>query len=392
MAKEKYNLIQELTKRSEMLTNEDRLALVGQGDFPGANNVMRSTMNIKHHTQHLTIDNPEFPMFYDGKENVSGHHSKFYIQAKKPYRVDKIIKKYDKLLNGKSKFALYFLHCEEDDSWELLERKEVENLTQNFGFDYNTDYVDDLEEGDVIPAGTTMLSSTSYDEYGNTGIGVNGRIMYAVHPAVVEDAIIVSESFAKRLVTNNVKLVSIPVSDNTILLNLYGTKDDYKGLPDIGTKIKDGIVAATRTIKEGRMFSDLRDSSLSMTNDQNDVKYYDIGMGEVIDIDIYCNNPDLEYNKVNKQIYQYYKDCRWFYTDVYKECKKILNSSSNDIDNNINYWMKKAQDYLNDDESWTIHDDIYSNVFINILIRSKEEARVGRKIVGEAVIANIKVG
>lgn len=394
-SKEKYNLVQELTKRSEKLKGKDRLALVGQGDFPGANNVMRSTMNIKHHSQRLTIDNPEFPFFYDGKENVVGKHSTFYVVADKPYRVMNIIKKYDQLLHGKSKFALYFLYCDKDDSWMVVERKEVENLTENFGFDYNTEYLDDLEVGDLIPKDQVITCSTSYDEWGNTGAGVNGRIIYAVHPGVVEDAIIISESFAKRMVTNNVKMVTIPVTDNTLLLNLYGDKDEYKGLPDIGTTIKNGIIAATRTIKDSRMFSDLRDSFLSITNDQSDIKYYDIGLGEVIDIDVYCNNPDIQPNKINKQIYQYYKDCRWFYTEVYKQCKRIQKSGSKNIDRDINYWMKKAQDYLNDSESWTIHDDIYSNVVINILIRSKEPIRVGRKIVGRHgtnIVVHVKLG
>ena len=59
MVREKYNLIQELEKKSAELVGKKRLALVGQGDFPGANNVMRGTMNIKHHVQHLTIDSPE---------------------------------------------------------------------------------------------------------------------------------------------------------------------------------------------------------------------------------------------------------------------------------------------------------------------------------------------
>ena len=46
-------------KKKEELVGKKKLSLTGQGDFPGANNVMRSTMNIKHHIQHLTIDNPK---------------------------------------------------------------------------------------------------------------------------------------------------------------------------------------------------------------------------------------------------------------------------------------------------------------------------------------------
>ena len=70
MPKEKFNLMVELRKKKQELQGKKKLALIGQGDFPGANNVMRSTMNIKHQTQHITIDNPEFPFLFDGKENL----------------------------------------------------------------------------------------------------------------------------------------------------------------------------------------------------------------------------------------------------------------------------------------------------------------------------------
>lgn len=380
MIREKYNLIQELEKRSAELVGKKRLALVGQGDFPGANNVMRGTMNIKHHIQHLTIDQPEFPFVYDGKENLAGEHSSFYIKTDRPYKVMRVVKKYDELLKGKSYIALYFLHCSEDDSWIVVERKEVENLTESFGFDYKNDFLDQAEEGEMIPPGTILSSSTSYDEFGNVSIGVNGRILYAVHPAVQDDAIICSESFAKRMVANNVKSITIPINENTILLNLYGKNGEYRGLPDIGDHITHGIIAATRTIKETRMFSDLRDSSLSVINEQADQKFY--GEGEVVDINVYCNNPNLKVNKVNRQLIEYYNDAKWFYSSVYRTCKEIIATGSQHIDSEIHRWMRLAMNYLDTQALWAFNDNIFSNIMVEILIRKKEPIKIGRKIVG----------
>ena len=110
---------------------------------------------------------------------------------------------------------------------------------------------------------------------------------------------------------------------------------EYKGLPDIGDVIDDGILAATRTVKESRMFSDLRDSSLKHPNEQGDQKFYCEKGCEVVDINIYCNNPNIKVNKVNKQLIEYYNDARWFYTEVYKTCKKIVKSGSTNIDKEI---------------------------------------------------------
>ena len=60
---EKFSIIPSLKERKKELTGKRKLALVGQGDFPGANNIMRATMNIKHQIQHLTIDDPDYHMY-----------------------------------------------------------------------------------------------------------------------------------------------------------------------------------------------------------------------------------------------------------------------------------------------------------------------------------------
>lgn len=382
MVREKYNLIQVLKDANQRIKGKKKLSLAGQGDFPGGNNVMRGTMNTKHHTQHLTIDKPEFPFFYDGKENVVGEYSSFHMKTDREYEIIDIVKKYNERLKGKCKIALYFLHCKNDDSYIVIERKEVENLTENFGFDYNNEYLDQSEVGDVIPTGTNLYASTSYDEYENVGIGVNGRILYGVHPAVQDDAIIISESFAKKMVANTVVSRTIPIDDNTILLNLYGKNGEYQGLPNIGDHIDNGIICATRTVKETRMFSDLRDAALVHINEQTDQKYY--GSGEIIDINIYCNNPHMKIHKVNKQLIEYYNDCRWFYTNVYKTCKKIINSGSENIDPEIHRWMRLAMNYLDTQSIWAWNDNVFSNMMIEILIRDKEPINIGRKLTGRA--------
>jgi hypothetical protein len=381
MPKEKYNLMVELKQKKDELRGKKKLSMIGQGDFPGSNNVMRSTMNIKHQSQRLTIDKPEFPYVYDGKENVTGAHSSFYTKTDKPYQVIAIVKKYNERLKGKCNIALYFLYCKEDDSYKLEERKEVENLTENFGFDYKNEYLDNAEVGEYIPKGTVLKSSTSYDEDGNVSMGVNGRILFGTHPAVQDDAIIISKSFAERMISNQVTPKTIPINENTILLNLYGKNGEYQGLPNIGDIVTNGILAATRNVKETRMFSDLRDSSLSTINLQSDQVFY--GDGEVVDINVYCNNPNIKTNKVNKQLIEYYNDARWFYTEVYKNCKKIINSGSK-VDKEINRWMRKAMDYLDTQAIWAFNDNTFSNLMVEIVIRKKEPIKIGRKIVGRS--------
>jgi hypothetical protein len=378
--KEKFNLINELRKKNEELVGKKKLSMVGQGDFPGKSALMRTTMNIKHHNQHLTIDKPEFPFIYNGNENLIGANSSFYYRTNKTYKVINIVKKYNELLKGKTYSALYFLYCKDDDSYRLIERKECEDLTEKFGFDYKNDYLDNSNIGDTIPTNTVLYTSTSYDDDMNVSIGVNGRILYAVDPYVQDDAIKISESFAKRMMSNKISTTTIPVNDNTVFINLYGDDNNYQCLPNIGDTVTNGILAATRTIKETRMFSDLRDISLTTINFSSDQIFY--GDGEVIDINVYCNNHKLKPNNLNRQLFQYYNDAKVFYTEVYRICKKIINSGSKSIDREINHWMRKAMNYLDEDAKWAFNDNIFSNMMVEILIRRKEPIRIGRKITG----------
>lgn len=380
--REKYNLIKELEEVSKKLVGKERLSLAGQNDFSGGDNTMRGTMNGKHNTQHLALEKPEFPFLYDGKENVRGEFSSFYVKTKRRETVIAICKKYDERLKGKVNFALLFTHCPDDDSYHVYERKEVENLTENYGFSYNNSFIDQCEVGEMIPADTVLSKPTSYDETMNASVGVNGRIMYTVHPALQDDAIIVSESFAKRMVANEITTKTIPINDNTILLNKYGDDVCYQGLPDIGDIIEDGIVAVTRTVKESRMFSDLRDASLKNPNHQSDTVFYCTGGSEVIDIKIYQNKVDPKVNKVTKQYLSYYTDAKWFYSKVYRTCKEIVKSGSKHIDQNIHRWMRQAMNYLDDQAKWAFNDNIFSNCIIELLLRKREPLKVGRKITG----------
>lgn len=144
------------------------------------------------------------------------------------------------------------------------------------------------------------------------------------------------------MISNQIITRSIPVNDNTVFINKYGDENNYQCLPNIGDHITDGILAATRQIKEQRMFSDLRDISLTSINFSSDQIFH--GDGEIIDINVYCNNPNMKNNNMNKQLIQYYNDAKFFYSQVYRTCKKIINSGSKSIDREINHWMRKAMD------------------------------------------------
>ena len=377
--REKFTLIKSLQDRAKEL-GDNKLPLVGTADFTAANNIMRQTMNIKHKVQHLAINEPEFPMLFDGKENVEGKYSTYYTEAKKKYKVIDIIKKYDQRFKGNVKFALMFLYNEDDDEYRVVERREVENLSEHFGFKYNNEYFDACQVGDVIDEGDIIAKSPSYMDDELVGCGVNGRIVFATDPWVQDDAICISESFAKRMSVSDVTSLSIPVNDDTILLNLYGDDKNYRPLPDIGEHVKGGIVCASRILRPQKMFSDFRDSMLSSINLQSDSIFY--GDGVVVDINVYCNNKKISTNRTNKQVLDYLQESKYFYSKVYRCCKAIMNQNPKNVDREIGHWLRLAINNLDEDAIWAFNDNTFSNIMIEILLVNETFLNLGRKIVG----------
>ena len=81
------------------------------------------------------------------------------------------------------------------------------------------------------------------------------------------------------------------MNDNDILLNLFGDTNTIKSFPMIGEYIQNGILCAVRREKtEESLFA----QSVEMLQRIliSDEKYTP-GNGQVIDIDIRCNNSDM---------------------------------------------------------------------------------------------------
>ena len=63
--------------------------------------------------------------------------------------------------------------------------------------------------------------------------------MYRMDMNTIEDAIVVSDQFAKSFVSTEVEQVRIVLNENNLLGNIYGNDGLYKCFPDIGEDIVD---------------------------------------------------------------------------------------------------------------------------------------------------------
>lgn len=371
----KYNLKDELLKADEELKGSLSLLGISALTFPTYNNSMRSVMFTSHSRQLVNLLHPDFPGVFTNAENVVGRHSSGYKKAKHDTTVYKKVAKYGDLLD-KPYYYVLFVYDEKKKQYDVWYRKDAENLTEVFGFEYNNETMDSLEEGDFVPKGSVVQKSTSYDESMNYGYGLNVPIMYTLDPSTSEDACIVSQSFADRMTSIEISKVSIGINQNDYLLNLYGNKKQYKPFPDIG-EYSYGEVAAKRTLFTNQLLMDFKDNSLTRIQD-SDICFYK--SGQVVDITIYCNNPELEDVPFNDQILKYLASQDKYWTEIKEICEEIMNSGEK-YTHELDYLYKRACAFLNPESKWK-DDTVFSNLLIEITVKTVIGLQIGQKLSG----------
>lgn len=383
----KYNLKDELLKADETLAGS--LSLMGMTMLtqPAYNNSMRSVMFTSHLKQFVNLDNPDFPGFFTNGENVVGKHSSGYKETKHDTTIFRKVAKYGDLIPEPYMYVL-FVYDEKKKRYDVWYRKDSENLTEMFGYNYNNEVIDGLGEGDFVPKGTVVYKSNSYDETMNYGYGKNVQMLYTLDPYTSEDACVVSESLAQSMNSVEINTISIGINQNDYLLNLYGDKRRYKPFPDLG-EYAIGEVAAKRTLFTNQLLTDFKDSALTQIQD-SDVCYYK--SGKVIDISIYCNNPDLESNPFNEQILKYLHSQTKYYQEIKDICEEIIDSGA-DYSHELDYLYKRACAFLDTESKWK-DDTVFSNLLIEITVKTEVPLQIGQKLTGrygnKSVISQIR--
>ena len=154
----KYNLKDELLSANERL--QGSLSLMGMTMLtqPAYNNSMRSVMFTSHLKQFVDLLEPDFPGFFTNGENVVGKYSTGYRKVKNDTTVFKKICKYDDILETPMVYTL-FVYDEKKERYDVWERKDAENLTEVFGYNYNNEVIDSYQEGDTIEKNTVVYKS-----------------------------------------------------------------------------------------------------------------------------------------------------------------------------------------------------------------------------------------
>lgn len=384
----KYNLREKLLEADETHMGDDSLLGMTMLTQPTYINSMRSVMFTSHLKQFVNLLEPDFPGVFTNGENVVGKYSSGYKKVKHDTTVFRKINKFEDLVD-KPLVSTVFVFDEKKKKYNVWTRKESEKLTEMFGYDYNNEVIDSLQEGDYVEAGTVVYKSKSYDEFNNYRYGKNVRMMYTLDPYTSEDACVISESLYHKMNSIEARKVDIGVNQNDVLLNLYGDAYEYKPFPDLG-ETATGEVAAKRTLFNEQLLTEFKDDSLARIS-ESDTRYF--CSGQVIDIDIFCNNPEIEENAFNSQILKYLRSQNKYYEEIKETCEEIMKSGF-DYNSDINSLYKRACLFLDTDKRWKKDNSVFGNLLVTITLRNEIPLHIGQKITGrygnKSVIAQVR--
>lgn len=379
------NLTDEISKVEQRL--EEPEEMLGKGlmqPFTNTNSGSRKLMFGVQLEHRLPLINPEVALVQTGYEAQFGRHSSSYVPCPANYRVVAKIPKFSFAPNHH-----YILILQNSSTKEIsyVERVSYKHITETYGYLYDNTMLDSLSVGGYIEKGTIIQKSQSFDEYNNRMDGVNLVTAYLSCEHTMEDGIIISESAAQKLTSPLLKNVSIIINDNDILLNMYGDDTHYKTFPDIGQKIDNLLCAIRREKKEEALFTQSYDRlrDLMMSDEKYPIE------GKVLDINIYCNNPENLSNAFyNNQLKVYYDESIRYYTQAIDVVSGLILDGYKP-----NYELQKfyvnAKRVINGDQY--INDRPFSNVILNIVVIEENKIRVGDKLSdrygGKGVVSKI---
>lgn len=379
---------EQINKRIDELDNFEDILCIGKLTLASYSSAARSQMFTQHLIQSWIPNNPEIPKVSTGYEHMFGYYSGSEYITDSKLEVIKKISKYDDYI-----YTL-IVYNKKKNEYDVITRNEVKKLSESHGYIINNKSIDSYNEGDVINKNTKLFNSPSTDEYGNFMYGLNAKVIYTISPETIEDAVVVSESFAKRFSVTNVETCTVPINDNDIPLNLYGTKKHYKSFPDIGEYTKRSILCGTR--RRDKLYDqyNLKNSNLKRTFSSDSI-YQFMGDWKVVDIDLWSNKPidEIPDLPAYSQVKKYFLKINNYWNEIYTSLDKIINNNECKYTQRLSQLYAKARDYLDPNSRYVHEDKMFSNIIMEFTIMKSEPLRKGCKLCGrfgnKSVISNI---
>ena len=374
-----------IAEASKNITSIEQM--LGKGlrqPFNGANAGSRKLMNSVHQDHILPLMGGEKAVIETGYEIRFGDYSSSVTKADADYEVVAKISKFSFAPNHH-----YWLILRDRNSKRLdvIERISYHHITESYGYLYNNEYMDNLSVGDFIPNNTIVQKSLAFDEYNNRRDGINFDVAYLALDDNMEDSIIFSDAAAGKMTSPLIKPIPIAINDNDIPLNIYGDDKNYKIIPDIGEDIRDAVLIALRKEKKEESYYTQSVDRLRKILMSDDLRQ---AHGKVVDINIYCNNPEILENNYYAQLKMYYLDLKRMSAEMVKVLMPYA-SEGYEMSYELQKIFANSKRVMNNDPY--IDKRPFSNIQIEIVVLEELKMNPGDKASnrygGKGVISDI---
>lgn len=336
----------------------------------------REYMFTSHLKQVLTLLDPDVPRLSTGFENTVGRYNHAYKKLEGSWEVMDVIEKFP----GYNGIYTIVLFNRKTNTYDMIEKKPAESLTEKFGYIYNTEVMDSLRPGDRV-TDPILYKSTSYDRHMNYRYGKNAMVYYSTSTDTLEDAIRVRRSWAERVKSVEIDTVQVPINDNDVLLNLYGDDAHYQAFPDIGGCVKNSILCGTRRVNKAHILYDFQPQNMRNLY-STDTEYYVTKNSEVYDVDIYYNgNEPFPSNLFHQQLKHYYDQICHYVDLVYAWATKIKKSGSKYTEN-VTFLRSRYMHFNDPEYKWKNKDRAFGNIVVEFKVRSTVSLDAGSKLSG----------
>lgn len=357
--------------------------LLGKNILTLANmlNSSRALMWSSQTDQITNLENPESPRIFTGHERLVGKYSSAYYETKDNIE---IVAKINKFKNVKDDYVYILVtYDKKKKMYDIIERVPGERKTETYGYKFNNSFIDSLKPGDDVDKHSVLYKSTSFDDNMNYRYGVNATTLFITDHNVIEDPILVSKSFAKKLISIEYDEIKMSVNDNDLFLNYYGDINHYKCFPDVGEKVKDSIVGIKRRINYAESLYSLKNMSKVLNSDTIYYAPYAIE-DTIVDIDIYCNKAieDIPNHPFNQQLIKYIKMQEEYHEEIVEVLGEIIESGAKYSDNLGEIYIRSKR-ILEPDRKWQDHNKrVFNNMVINVTVEKRIPVDVGSKLCG----------
>ncbi len=208
-------------------------------------------------------------------------------------------------------------------------------LHQHYGFNYvkTPDFYRARHKNARLDKGTVLATSPSITANGDYKFGLEAQVAYMSVPGVNEDGFIVSESFCQRTMTKGYGKRVLTFGRTMMPLNLHGTDDNYKFIPDIGERVgANGLLFATRAYDETLAPVMMTSKSLRKT-DYFDKPIHAVPHAKVIDVVVLKGNREkvILPHGMEKQARYYHERSMYYYRELYDLYRELERRHGNTL-------------------------------------------------------------